>query len=202
MKIITDSRAERFLGRRTFLKLSRAAAAGASLSTPLLSGCSDGSNSDGSNNIPAVDAPMVVDPATPWWLQNNFGPVYDELSVYEPSVRGTIPEGLSGLYVRNGSNPRNADSPHWFFGDGMIHGVRFENGRPTWYGNRYIQTPLYELGLGLAIPMRPHSAAITRAMSALSTTPANCTPPARSAFPIWSTRTRCQLSALMILRGC
>jgi carotenoid cleavage dioxygenase-like enzyme len=48
---------------------------------------------------------------------------------------------LSGLYVRNGSNPKADDSRHWFLGDGMLHGVRLQGGRAQWYRNRYIQTP-------------------------------------------------------------
>jgi len=144
-----SDKAPYFLDRRTFLKLSSLATVGAAMTVPLLSGCSDGSDN------PVTGAPLVVDPGTPWWLQNNYDPVFDEISVTELSVRGKIPEGLNGLYVRNGSNPRNADSPHWFFGDGMVHGLRFENGKPIWYGNRYIQTPLYEMGINFGDPSAP-----------------------------------------------
>jgi carotenoid cleavage dioxygenase len=57
-------------------------------------------------------------------------------------VTGAIPPELSGLYVRNGSNPVTGDSSMWFFGDGMGHGVRLEGGKAVWYRNRYVQTPL------------------------------------------------------------
>ena len=36
---------------------------------------------------------------------------------------------------------RAATSPHWFLGNGMLHGVRLENGRAVWYRNRYVRTP-------------------------------------------------------------
>jgi carotenoid cleavage dioxygenase len=59
-------------------------------------------------------------------------------------VHGSLPPTLHGLYTRNGSNPATGRSPHWFFGDGMVHGVRFDRGRASWYRNRYVATPLYE----------------------------------------------------------
>ncbi len=92
--------------------------------------------------------PLQFDPSKPWWLQNDFDPVFDELISPDLEVRGTIPRQLNGLYVRNGSNPQHADSPHWFFGDGMVHGVRLQDGQALWYRNRYVQTPLYEAGVG------------------------------------------------------
>ena len=58
-------------------------------------------------------------------------------------MQGAIPPELSGLYVRNGSNPASGDSPHWFFGDGMVHAVRLGGGRATMYTNRYVQTEPY-----------------------------------------------------------
>ncbi|MEW6268232.1 MAG: carotenoid oxygenase family protein, partial [Thermodesulfobacteriota bacterium] len=80
----------------------------------------------------------------------------DELDAFDLPVRGAIPPELDGLYVRNGSNPQSADSPHWFFGDGMLHGVRLERGRAAWYRNRYVRTPFYlegrGFGEGIALP--------------------------------------------------
>lgn len=136
--------------RRRFLGASALAATGWLAAPSLLSGCA-GDGSDTASNA----APLTFDPNTPWWLQNNYDPVFDELVATDLSVRGRIPEGLNGLYVRNGSNPQNSDSPHWFFGDGMVHGVRFEKGRPVWYRNRYIRTPLYEQGLPFGGDLAP-----------------------------------------------
>ncbi len=90
----------------------------------------------------------AFDPDRPWWLQQGFAPVTKELTTTKLAVTGAIPPALSGLYVRNGSNPSKADSSHWFFGDGMLHGVRLNAGKAEWYRNRYVQTPLYKQGIG------------------------------------------------------
>jgi carotenoid cleavage dioxygenase len=80
----------------------------------------------------------------PFHLRGNYAPVEGELTVTDLEVEGAIPPELSGRYLRNGSNPISGESEHWFFGDGMIHGVEIQNGRPTWYKNRYVKTPLLE----------------------------------------------------------
>ncbi|MEQ8840972.1 MAG: carotenoid oxygenase family protein [Acidimicrobiales bacterium] len=90
--------------------------------------------------------PPSFDPSTPYWLQGGFAPVTEEIEVDELVVHGALPSSLHGLYARNGSNPSSGRSPHWFFGDGMIHGVRFEQGKAAWYGNRYVDTALYRDG--------------------------------------------------------
>ncbi|WP_116999103.1 carotenoid oxygenase family protein [Desertimonas flava] len=84
----------------------------------------------------------------PWWLRDNFAPVSDEVDAVDLEVQGAIPPSLSGHYVRNGSNPAAGDSPHWFFGDGMVHGLRLEGGRATAYRNRYVRTVMYEAAAG------------------------------------------------------
>lgn len=86
---------------------------------------------------------VAYDATTPYWLQGGFAPVSEELVGTDLLVRGSLPSSLHGLYARNGSNPSTGNSPHWFFGDGMIHGVRFENGKAVWSGNRYVDTPMY-----------------------------------------------------------
>jgi carotenoid cleavage dioxygenase-like enzyme len=80
----------------------------------------------------------------PWHLSGNFAPVMDELTEFDLPVTGAIPPELDGLYVRNGSNPKSGDSAHWFFGDGMLHGVRIEKGRAAWYRNRWVRTTKFE----------------------------------------------------------
>ncbi|NBP53828.1 MAG: dioxygenase [Actinobacteria bacterium] len=77
----------------------------------------------------------------PWHLRGNWAPVLDELSTTELRVEGKIPTELDGLYVRTGPNPASGTSVHWFFGDGMLHGVRLRNGRAEWYRNRFVKTP-------------------------------------------------------------
>ncbi|MFE1935859.1 carotenoid oxygenase family protein [Streptomyces sp. NPDC059474] len=73
-------------------------------------------------------------------LTQNYAPVMDEMTVRNLEVTGAIPPELSGWYTRNGPNPQDADSAHWFLGDGMVHGVRLEGGRATSYRNRWVRT--------------------------------------------------------------
>jgi carotenoid cleavage dioxygenase len=80
----------------------------------------------------------------PFHLTGNYAPVAEEVTVFDLPVRGTIPRELSGLYLRNGPNPKRGTSPHWFVGDGMVHGVRLENGRAAWYRNRWVRTKVLE----------------------------------------------------------
>ncbi len=76
----------------------------------------------------------------PFYLRGNFAPVMEEVTAFDLPVDGAIPPELRGLYLRNGPNPKSGTSAHWFMGDGMIHGVRLENGRARWYRNRWVQT--------------------------------------------------------------
>jgi carotenoid cleavage dioxygenase-like enzyme len=133
------------INRRAFLRGASLLAAGAAAPS-WLAACGGSSSSAPQQSAVA----LTVDPRRPWWLQNNFDPVFDELDVANLEVRGRIPSGLNGTYVRNGSNAQNANNEHWFVGDGMLHGVRLRNGRAEWYRNRYIRTPLYEQGLTIA----------------------------------------------------
>lgn len=105
-----------------------------------------------SSAVPSTTLP--VDPLRPWWMQGNFAPIETEASFTSLTVRGALPPELNGLYVRNGSNPASGDSPHWFFGDGMVHGVRLDGGRATMYHNRFVDTPLYRerAGFGEGAP--------------------------------------------------
>ena len=131
--------------RREFLKQLSAFALTTGFSGGVLSGCG-GAGVDVTSQLilpRGEPTPLPFDPALPWWLQGNFAPVYDEVEAFDLPVQGAIPEALNGLYVRNGSNPHDGDSSHWFFGDGMLHGVRLENGKALWYRNRYIHTDQY-----------------------------------------------------------
>jgi carotenoid cleavage dioxygenase len=80
----------------------------------------------------------------PFHLQGNFAPVSEEVTAFDLQVAGALPPELCGLYVRNGANPVTGSSPHWFLGQGMLHGVRLEGGRARWYRNRYVRTPFFE----------------------------------------------------------
>jgi carotenoid cleavage dioxygenase len=77
------------------------------------------------------------------YLAGNFGPVDVETTAVDLPVTGTLPPELRGRYLRNGPNPVNEADPstyHWFTGEGMVHGVGLEDGRATWYRNRYVRS--------------------------------------------------------------
>jgi carotenoid cleavage dioxygenase-like enzyme len=75
------------------------------------------------------------------YLQGLFAPVLEELTAFDLPVRGRIPPGLDGRYLRNGPNPlRAGPGYHWFLGDGMVHGVRLRDGRAEWYRNRWVRS--------------------------------------------------------------
>jgi carotenoid cleavage dioxygenase-like enzyme len=82
--------------------------------------------------------------STPFHLQGNFAPIFDEVTLTDLPVTGAIPKELNGRFFRNGSNPKSGTSGHWFMGNGMLHGVRLEAGRAVWYRNRYVRTPLLD----------------------------------------------------------
>jgi carotenoid cleavage dioxygenase-like enzyme len=87
---------------------------------------------------------------TPFYMQGNFLPIETEATFENLEVMGEIPAALSGHFLRNGPNPTKGDPGHWFFGDGMLHAIRLENGRAASYRNRFIKTPSY---LGKEIEM-------------------------------------------------
>lgn len=89
---------------------------------------------------------MTQQPAAAPHLSGNFAPVAEELTAYDLPVTGSIPPELTGWYLRNGPNPQDAASPHWFFGAGMVHGVRLEGGRATSYRNRWVRTSTFTHG--------------------------------------------------------
>ena len=81
-------------------------------------------------------------PATSPFLTGLYEPVQQEIDAHDLAVSGTIPEALSGVYMRNGANPQFSPLGryHWFDGDGMVHAVYLDGGRAR-YKNRWIETP-------------------------------------------------------------
>ena len=79
----------------------------------------------------------------PFWLKDNFAPVFDEVTETNLKVTGEVPRELNGRLLRNGANPQSGWSAHWFLGNGMLHGVEIQDGAANWYRNRYVKTPLY-----------------------------------------------------------
>lgn len=80
----------------------------------------------------------------PFYLRDNFAPVAQEIYDDSLQVIGSIPPALNGRFLRNGPNPRNGWSDHWFLGNGMVHGVELQGGNANWYRNRYVRTPFYD----------------------------------------------------------
>lgn len=78
----------------------------------------------------------------PSFLAGHFAPVKIETESFGLTMRGAIPPELSGRYLRNGHNPVDGENPGaWFYGAGMIHGVRIRRGAAEWYRNRWVRTP-------------------------------------------------------------
>src|SRR5262245_54681979 len=75
------------------------------------------------------------------YLVGPYAPIGNELDTPLTEVVGQIPRDLSGLYVRNGPDPRFAPvgRHHWFDGDGMLHAVWAHEGRMR-YRNRWVRT--------------------------------------------------------------
>lgn len=78
------------------------------------------------------------------YLKGNYAPVDTEIEVTDLPSIGAVPRDLAGMFVRNGSNPRyvSKGKHHWFDGDGMVHGVHFEDGRAS-YRNRWVRTKAF-----------------------------------------------------------
>ncbi len=80
-------------------------------------------------------------------------PMTREETLTDLSVTGSIPEQLTGRYLRIGPNPVTAPDPrtyHWFTGDGMAHGIRIGGGKAQWYHNRWIRSTKVSEALGEA----------------------------------------------------
>ena len=91
------------------------------------------------------------------YLSNNFAPVDVESTITQMEVTGTIPDELTGRFLRNGPNPLgdvDQSSYHWFTGDGMIHGIRLDDGKADWYRNRWIRSHRVVEALGESVNSR------------------------------------------------
>jgi carotenoid cleavage dioxygenase-like enzyme len=86
---------------------------------------------------------VAAETVFPVFRTGNYAPVHDELTTFDLPVEGRIPAELNGWYLRNGPNPRSGRG-HWCIGDGMVHGIRLENGRAAWYRNRWVRTESFD----------------------------------------------------------
>lgn len=93
------------------------------------------------------------------YLEGAFAPVREELTVTDLPVTGTVPGHLDGRYLRIGPNPVGEPDPathRWFFGEGMVHGVRLRDGRAEWYRNRWVRSANVARSLGEERRVGPH----------------------------------------------
>jgi carotenoid cleavage dioxygenase-like enzyme len=83
----------------------------------------------------------VTDTMQTPFLEGLMAPVSEERGDLDLTVIGEIPDGLNGMFVRNGPNPQFAPlgSYHPFDGDAMVHAVYIEDGAAR-YKNRWIES--------------------------------------------------------------
>ncbi len=89
-----------------------------------------------------TDSPAWIQSVDNPYLHGLYAPTTREVTSGVLPVEGELPRDLFGAYFRNGPNSVHAPSNryHWFDGDGMVHGIWFENGEAR-YANRWVQTP-------------------------------------------------------------
>ena len=87
----------------------------------------------------------TLQPSDHPYLNGAWTPNYDEYDADDMEVIGTIPTDIDGIYVRNTENPvhQPIGRYHPFDGDGMLHMMRFSNGKAE-YKNRFIRTSGFE----------------------------------------------------------
>ncbi len=78
----------------------------------------------------------------PDFVEGHYRQQLRELTLDHLDVVGSVPSTISGVYMRNGHNPKpELVPPYWFAGNGMLHGIRISGGRALWYRNRWVKTP-------------------------------------------------------------
>ncbi|WP_197074727.1 carotenoid oxygenase family protein [Rhodococcus sp. MEB064] len=96
--------------------------------------------------------------STPLYLLGPLEPARAETDTRELDVIGALPPELSGMYVRNGPNAHPGEDPgHAWAGHGMVHGIRVEAGRATWYRSRWVDTTPAPAGYDFFAPGRDRS---------------------------------------------
>jgi carotenoid cleavage dioxygenase len=94
-----------------------------------------------SGQLPTGAPDWIYDVDHPY-LHGLYAPVADEVDANDLVVEhGEIPADLCGLYVVNGPNQRfkPVNKYHYYDGDGMLHGIYFNEGRAA-YKSRWIKT--------------------------------------------------------------
>lgn len=98
--------------------------------------------------------PKTADPRVQ--IAGNFAPVPEHPVSHSLPVKGTIPETLNGVYLRNGANPmfQPTAGHHLFDGDGMVHAVKINDGTAS-YACRFTETERLVQERELGKPMFP-----------------------------------------------
>ena len=96
----------------------------------------------GTSETTAPNSPAPVDMSAENFLSGRFAPIGTEIATDDLEVIGRIPTDLAGAYLRNGPNPEFNPLGSYMYpleGDGMIHGVWFDDGHAR-YANRFVKT--------------------------------------------------------------
>jgi carotenoid cleavage dioxygenase-like enzyme len=81
------------------------------------------------------------------YLHGVMAPTFKETTEgYLTVIEGKVPTDLTGIYVRNGANPRfeSRGPHHWFDGDGMLHALTIKDGNAS-YKNRWVRTKHFNM---------------------------------------------------------
>lgn len=105
--------------------------------------------------VDALDQKLLARSPKPWlfsnvwdspFLSDGWKPVNEEVFKADLTVKkGALPAALNGEFVRNGPNPqfKPRGQYHLFDGDGMLHGIRIQDGKAS-YVNRWVRTKRLE----------------------------------------------------------
>lgn len=95
----------------------------------------------------AAGSAISSESSLPWtsdnpFLRGQYTPVFDQRDDDRLVVHGRLPEGLAGVFMRNGPNQQfpPLGRYHVFDGDGMIHAVELDGDGGARYRNRWVES--------------------------------------------------------------
>ena len=93
-----------------------------------------------------VFSSRICKPKRQFYLKDKFSPVFDEKTIKIFHNNKLFNKIQNSFFGQIGSNPKYTEDEdyHWFDGDGMIHGIYFNNSMLT-YQNRWIQTTRFQI---------------------------------------------------------